>query len=45
MVIALIGRGWSVWDWLRTVAASIVPLGTFLNEPFLRRRQEAFRQA
>lgn len=41
MVLALWGRGWSVWDWTRTTLASFIPFGTFLNEPFLKRRQKA----
>ena len=41
MIAALGGRGWSPLDWARTFAASIIPLGTFLNEPFLRRRHAA----
>lgn len=40
MIAALAGRGWSFMDWTRTFLASIVPLGTFLNEPFLRRRDK-----
>lgn len=39
MIAALWGRGWSVTDWLRTFAASLFPFGTFLNEPFLKRRR------
>jgi integral membrane protein len=38
MVVALRGLGWSVSDWTRTTLASFVPFGTFLNDPFLRRR-------
>ncbi|WP_294930320.1 DUF454 family protein [uncultured Paracoccus sp.] len=38
MIAALWGRGWSAGDWLRTAAASLFPFGTFLNDPFLRRR-------
>ncbi|GKY88010.1 DUF3817 domain-containing protein [Sinisalibacter aestuarii] len=38
MVVALRGRGWSPGDWLRTTFASFLPFGTFLNDPFLKRR-------
>lgn len=41
MIIALAGRRWPIRDWIRTFLASIVPLGTFINEPFLKRRHEA----
>lgn len=41
MVIALRGLGWSAGDWARTTLASFVPLGTFLNDPFLKRRGES----
>lgn len=41
MVAALWGRGWGVADWLRTFGASLVPFGTFLNDPFLKRRRAA----
>jgi integral membrane protein len=39
MAVALPGRGFSPGEWLRTIAASFVPFGTFLNDPLLRRRQ------
>jgi len=39
MIWALRGRGWSTGDWTRTTLASFVPFGTFLNDPFLRRRE------
>lgn len=38
MIAALWGRNWSSADWLRTFLASLVPFGTFLNDPFLTRR-------
>ncbi|MFE3836577.1 DUF3817 domain-containing protein [Pseudogemmobacter sonorensis] len=41
MVAALAGRGWGLADWARTVLAAFLPFGTFLNEPFLRRRRGA----
>jgi integral membrane protein len=39
MVVALPGRGFSAGEWLRTAAASLVPFGTFLNDPFLKRKE------
>lgn len=41
MVLALRGRGWSGGDWMRTAFASFVPFGTFVNDPFLKRRRAA----
>lgn len=41
MVAALPGHGFSAGEWLRTIAASFVPFGTFLNDPLLKRRQAA----
>lgn len=38
MIVALWGRGWGAGDWLRTFLASLFPFGTFLNDPFLKRR-------
>lgn len=45
MVVALWGRGFSVLGWFRTVFAAFVPFGTFLNDPWLKRRQIAHEQA
>lgn len=39
MVICLWGRGFSAWEWTRTTLASFFPFGTFLNDPFLKRKQ------
>ena len=39
MVICLWGRRFSAWEWTRTTLASFFPFGTFLNDPFLRRKQ------
>jgi integral membrane protein len=41
MAVALPGRGFSASEWVRTIAASFVPFGTFLNDPLLRRKQAA----
>lgn len=39
MVVALWGKGFSVGEWTRTTIASFFPFGTFLNDPFLGRKQ------
>ena len=41
MVVCLPGRGFSAWEWVRTTVASFFPLGTFLNDPLLKRKQLA----
>ena len=41
MTICLPGRGFSGFDWVRTTLAAFFPFGTFLNDPFLKRRQLA----
>jgi integral membrane protein len=45
MVIALPGKGFGALGWLRTFAASLVPFGTFLNDPYIRRREAARQRA
>lgn len=39
MVVTLWGRGWTIMEWGRTTVASFFPFGTFLNDPFLKRKQ------
>lgn len=39
MVPGLWGRGVGLAGWLRTFLAAFVPLGTFLNDPFLKRQE------
>jgi len=41
MVVALKGRGFTAVEWARTTAASFFPFGTFLNDPFLKRKEAA----
>lgn len=41
MITCLPGRGFSALDWLRTTLAAFFPFGTFLNDPFLKRKQLA----
>lgn len=39
MVVALPGNRFSLVGWLRTFVAAFVPFGTFVNDPYVRRRQ------
>lgn len=39
MVVTLWGRGWSASEWFRTAIAAVFPFGTFLNDPFLKRKE------
>ena len=39
MVFILPGRGFSRGEWARTAIAAFFPFGTFLNDPFLKRKQ------
>ena len=41
MLFAMPGKGFGFMGWLRTFVASLVPFGTFLNDPYIRRREEA----
>ncbi len=41
MIIALPGKGFGIVGWLRTTLAAFVPFGTFLNDPYIRRREAA----
>jgi integral membrane protein len=41
MVVCLWGRGFSGWEWVRTTLAAFIPLGTFLNDGLLKRKQLA----
>lgn len=41
MIIALWGKGFTPLEWARTTLASFIPFGTFLNEPFLKRKEAA----
>jgi integral membrane protein len=40
MVAFLPGHGFSMAGWLRTFVAALFPFGTFLNDPYMRRKQE-----
>ena len=39
MIVALWGTGFTPLEWARTTVASFFPFGTFLNDPFLRRKE------
>lgn|SRR5690554_795845 len=39
MIAALWGKGFTPLEWARTTVASFFPFGTFLNDPFLRRKE------
>jgi integral membrane protein len=41
MVVCLWGRGFSPWEWTRTLVASFFPFGTFLNDGLFRAKQLA----
>lgn len=41
MVVALWGKGFTVLEWLRTTVAAFFPFGTFLNDPFIKRKISA----
>lgn len=44
MLVCLPGKGLSLWGWTRTFAAALFPFGTFLNDPYVRRIEEARRE-
>jgi integral membrane protein len=41
MLVALPGKGFGALGWLRTFAASLFPFGTFLNDPYIKRKEAA----
>lgn len=41
MLLCLPRAGLTIGQWLRTFVASLFPFGTFLNDPMLRRREQA----
>lgn len=41
MLVCLPGRGFSIWGWVRTFVAALFPFGTFLNDPYIRRKELA----
>ncbi|WIY53368.1 DUF3817 domain-containing protein [Devosia sp. YIM 151766] len=45
MIVALRGKGFTGLEWTRTIIASFFPFGTFLNDPFLRRKEAGLRAA
>ena len=45
MPLLLFGKGLGPTGWLRTTLAAFFPFGTFLNDPYLRRRELALASA
>ncbi len=41
MLVCLPGKGLSIWGWIRTFIASLFPFGTFINDPYIRRMEQA----
>ena len=41
MLMAVSGKGWSLLEIARTFFAAVIPFGTFLNDGFLKRKQDA----
>jgi hypothetical protein len=41
MLVCLPGKGFTPGEWVRTALAAFVPLGTFVNDGLLRRKQMA----
>ncbi|MCL6252290.1 DUF3817 domain-containing protein [Altererythrobacter sp. KTW20L] len=41
MAVCLPGRGFSLWEWVRTFVAALFPFGTFLNDGLVRRKMAA----
>ncbi len=39
MIVALPGKRFGLLGWLRTFFAAFIPFGTFLNDPFVRRKE------
>ena len=40
MAVCLPGKGLSPWGWARTFIAALLPFGTFLNDPYLRKIED-----
>lgn len=41
MALCLPGKGLSPWGWMRTFVAALFPFGTFVNDRYLRRIEQA----
>lgn len=39
MLVCLPGKGFSIWGWIRIFIAALFPFGTFLNDPYIKRRE------
>ena len=42
MLVCLPGKGFSVAEWIRTFVFALFPFGTFLNDPMIRAKQDAY---
>ncbi len=42
MIIILPGKGFGLTGWTRTLLASLVPFGTFLNDRYIKQREAIF---
>lgn len=45
MLVCFPGKGFSVWQWVRTFLAALFPFGTFLNDPMIKAQQMKHQQA
>ena len=45
MLVCLPGKGFTAGEWIRTFVAALFPFGTFINDPLLRRKQDALASA
>ncbi|AKH42224.1 integral membrane protein [Altererythrobacter atlanticus] len=43
MFICLPGKGFTLWEWVRTFVMALFPFGTFINDPLIRRKEDAWR--
>ena|SRR5688572_2574785 len=44
MLIVLRKHGFATGEWVRTTVAAFIPFGTFLNDPMLKRKQDALSE-
>ncbi len=45
MVVCLPGKGFTLWEVVRTFIAALFPFGTFLNDGLIKRKQAAREMA
>lgn len=44
MLACFPGKGFTVWQWVRTFLVAFIPFGTFLNDPMIHRREKQLQQ-